>query len=105
MKAQLTKAQLTYIESEIVKPLKKANAEVYLFGSRSTGKANIFSDVDLLVRTSHYEDARKILSEITEKVQNGNFELKIDIVLEEDLAHEYKEKIYQEMILLTEIPH
>ncbi len=98
MKYGLTHQQLDYLNNQIVLPLKRQGATVYLFGSRARGTQHHFSDLDLLVESE--KDLSNVISQITEIVEEGNFPYKVDIVQARSLADSYRSNVNHDKIKL-----
>ncbi len=78
----MLKLLLTHQELETVKEILKKhipNYEVWAFGSRVTGKAKKFSDLDLVIITTKKFDI-KILFALNESFSDSNLPFKVDIV-------------------------
>jgi predicted nucleotidyltransferase len=99
MNIQLDENQIKFLKEALIRPLTSFGCDIYVFGSRATFKANKFSDLDILIKADHY--ARNLedkVSQIKEDLENSSFELKVDIVLERDLAKEYKKQVFEQMV-------
>lgn len=97
MKFGLTHSELQYIRQEVIQPLREAGISVWCFGSRATGSNRKFSGLDLLLEASTITgNQRRLLAQIREKVEEGNFPNKVDFVFSQDLAESYRQKIMQE---------
>jgi predicted nucleotidyltransferase len=95
----LSEDQFNYIQSSVIDPLLKKNAQVFCFGSRARGNFQIYSDLDLLIRVLHQDDDLLLLvCQIREKLEEENFPLKVDIVFEYDLAKSYQQNVMKEMV-------
>lgn len=89
--------QQKYFSEQLVRPLKKLNADIFIFGSRATGEYRKYSDVDVLIspKNKAIEDCVAL---IKEEFENGNFPFKLDIVFEEDLADSYRSTVTSQKI-------
>lgn len=86
MKYGLTREQFDFINTEVIQPIQKQGGRVFVYGSRARGDYKKFSDLDLMV-----ESQSKIpLGAIQEKLETGNFPLKVDLVWYGDFAESYK---------------
>ncbi|MBC7420400.1 MAG: nucleotidyltransferase domain-containing protein [Bdellovibrio sp.] len=97
----LSENEFNFLMSEVVQPLKKMSARVFLFGSRATGQFKKFSDVDLTYLQN--EDQKIPNSEIVRIItaaENSRFSYKIDLVNYDELASSYKANIDREKIEL-----
>lgn len=88
MKFGLSESEYQFIESEVVLPLKKLGAQVWLYGSRARGDFKKFSDLDLMVESP--KDLSRQIGDIQEKLTNSNFPYKVDLVQWSDFAESYK---------------
>lgn len=74
----------------IISVIKNYPYKFYVFGSRSTGKAKKFSDLDLCIKgTSDIFVAGKIESELCE----SDLPFKVDVVLWNNLSDDFKNQI------------
>lgn len=96
----LTEAEFTFLQERLIQPLKKHGAQVYLFGSRATGKHKKFSDIDILFKESTHSIANSEIYRLLSEIEDSNFPYKIDLVAEKDLAQSYRTNIDREKIAL-----
>ncbi len=98
MKFGMTAEQYALLERLVVQPLKDHGAEVFIFGSRVTGKHHSHSDVDILFRLPANEvlTAGK-LSTIKEDIEQSRFPFAVDLVADEDLANAYRSHVMANM--------
>ena len=87
MKFGLTQSQFEFIESEVVEPLQKSGAKVYVFGSRARGDYKPFSDLDLMVESTQ---RTALIGTLQEKLQESRFPFKVDLVHFSEFAEAYK---------------
>lgn len=80
------------IESLAICKLKSQGAKVWIFGSRSRGDNNRFSDVDLLYSPSTTISDAEIF-EIKSSLEESNLPYKVDLVDIKDLADSYRENV------------
>jgi len=97
MKFGLNESEFDYFQKELVSPLKKIGAKVWVFGSRARGDHHKFSDIDILIESSNKE-TNTLLSMIRERFEEGNFPYKIDLLLIEDLAQSYKDNVLNDRV-------
>jgi len=94
MRFGMNDAQFRILDDVVVKPLKNCGADVYIFGSRITGKFHPHSDVDVLYSIS---GKRQIplheISNIKEAIEESRFPFTVDLVNEDDLAVSYRDQI------------
>ena len=88
MKFGLSLEQYDYLLKEIVSPIKALGGEVFCFGSRARGDHHSFSDIDLMIESDL--DLSKIIADISEKIEEGGFPYKVDIVQYKKFATGYK---------------
>lgn len=98
MTLRLSKAELAFLDANVVQPLVKAGYRVSCFGSRARGEGAPYADVDLLVEGPG--KPRQLMGEINERLTESNFPYKVDLVLAADLAESYREGVMQEKIPL-----
>ena len=101
MKYGLTDSEFNFLNENLVLPLKKFQAQVFIFGSRVKGRHKKFSDIDLLYIPDpsspiHASDVYQIISEI----ENSQFPYKIDLVNYHELASSYRMNIDSEKVAL-----
>lgn len=94
MKYGMTTEQFSLLDSLVVAPLKHHGAQVFLFGSRATGRYHPHSDVDLMYRG---EIPTIVLSKIRENIEDSPFPFIVEIVNEKDLAESYRTSVYHKM--------
>ena len=95
----LNSADYKLLENLVITPLKQKSVRVFVFGSRATGRNHPFSDIDLLLEplpTRPIELSE--LSQIKESIEEARFPIKVDLVLFDDLAQSYKNRVLQEKI-------
>ncbi|NCN41994.1 nucleotidyltransferase domain-containing protein [bacterium] len=82
-----------------IDPLKKADAKVWVFGSRARGDSQKFSDLDLLYE---FRESAPIalIGTIEESLENSNLPIKVDLVNRRDLAESYRDQIEKEKVEL-----
>ncbi len=97
----LTDVEFKFLQEKLIQPLKDKKAQVFLFGSRATGKHQKYSDIDLLfvpavdgAIPSHF--IHSLLSEI----EDSHFSYKIDLVDQNELASSYRANVEKEKIQL-----
>ena len=98
MKLQLTPGQI----DQILKIIGK-DVDVLLFGSRATGAAREFSDIDLCLKSTRPISLAE-LSAWKEKFQNSNIPYKVDLVSYEDLSEDFRQLISKTAVPLLKTP-
>ncbi len=78
MKYGLSDSEFRFLNENLILPLKKSKAKVFIFGSRAIGSHKQFSDVDIMVESEN--DLTKMMSQISEKFVESNFPYKLDLV-------------------------
>ncbi len=75
------------------------NGTIFIFGSRVTGKHHPFSDLDVLLREDlSYPLDTKFFSDLKEAIEESMITIKVDLVLENDLASSYRESVFRDMM-------
>ena len=92
MRFGLSEQQYAYLQENLFVPLSRIPTDVWIFGSRATGKQREFSDVDILISRKNPVIV-KLVRDISETFENGNFPFKVDIVFDEDLADSYRSSV------------
>ena len=91
----LTDAQFKILNELVIQPLKAQSLEVYIFGSRATGKHHTHSDVDIIfVVPKGKALPLGFVAKITEAVEESRFPFKVDLVNEDQLASSYREQVH-----------
>lgn len=67
-------------------------ASVYVFGSRVTGKAKRFSDLDLAIDTGHKIDF-KILEDLREAFSASDLPIRVDVVDYQGVSQAFRDII------------
>ncbi len=97
----LSKDEFNFLMSEVVQPLKKLNARVFLFGSRANGKFTKFSDVDLTyIQSENQKIPSGEIFRIITAAEESRFSYKIDLVNYDELASSYRANVDREKIEL-----
>lgn len=101
MKYGLTDVEIDFLQINLINPLKKNKARVFLFGSRATNKHQRFSDIDLLfIPDQNSPIPGHVTHLLLSKIEESRFPYKIDLVNYYELAASYKENIEKEKIEL-----
>ena len=90
----LSETEFQFLKENLIQPLKRKGAKVWIFGSRATGTHKKFSDVDIMVEGS--EDYSSDISTIQEFFSKSSFPYKIDLVQLKDFAPSYKPNFERE---------
>jgi len=78
-----------------------ATAKIGVFGSRVTGKARKYSDVDLLIDLSEKPVPMAILAQLATDFEESDLPFKVDIVDWNTISDEFRKYISSEIINLT----
>ena len=101
MIAGLTETENKFLHQTLIEPLKQKKAQVFLFGSRATGKYKKFSDLDILYIPSPAEPIPShLIHSILSEIEESRFFYKIDLVNYNELASSYKINVDREKIRL-----
>jgi predicted nucleotidyltransferase len=90
-------AEFNILNEVMISPLKKAGAQVWIFGSRARGDHKKFSDVDIL-----YEFPAKVrppsgfVFSVKADLDESRFPFLVDLVAAQDLAESYKEQVLRD---------
>lgn len=90
MKFGLKDSNFSFLDQNLIQPLKKSGFTVYIFGSRATGKNHPFSDIDILIAGNITTQNSAQIGAIKELFEESNFPYKIDLVHESHLAESYR---------------
>lgn len=100
----LSPSDFKLLNELVLLPLKKLNVSVYVFGSRATGKNQLFSDLDLLLEPAADSSFNSsFLSDIKEAIEESRFSVKVDFVMSNDLASSYRDKVHKERIRIEHL--
>lgn len=91
-------SDFTFLNKHLIQPLKSWNIKVYIFGSRAIGKHHLFSDSDILISGKIDEETYVLISKNKEFFEESNFPVKLDLVIEADLAKSYLQSILKKRI-------
>lgn len=100
MKLGLSVSDYELFRTLVLEPLKKMSVQVFVFGSRSKGTHHQFSDLDLLLVIQGSAFERSELAKIKETIEESRFPIKIDFVIDSELADSYRLQVDQEKIEL-----
>ena len=98
MKYGMTTEQYSLLEQLVIQPLKNFGAQVFIFGSRATGKHHAHSDVDLLYKFPLAKDLPPgFLSRIKENAEESRFPFVVELVNDSDLVASYRPSVTSQM--------
>jgi len=92
-------------ESAIVKAILARHvpgAVVWVFGSRATGKAKKYSDLDLCIKASHTLGL-DVMSALAEDFSESDLPLKVDLVDWDSISDAFKAIIDRDKVLLGDL--
>ena len=102
MNLGLQAQDLQTLQQIVLEPLKRGGFMIYAFGSRATGKNHPFSDLDLLLAHPTLDNAAlRLLSEVKTAIEEARFPIRVDFVLEDQLAQSFRARVHAEKIPLT----
>ncbi len=96
----LSDSEQSFLIENLVTPLKKMGARVFIFGSRATGKYKKFSDVDLLFQETSKSISNAEIYLLISNIEESNFPYKIDLVRNSELAQSYRASVEKDMVEL-----
>ena len=97
----LSETEFQFLNEKLLLPLKKHGAQVFLFGSRATGKHQKFSDIDLLyVDNERQPLTGPFIYTLLSEIEDSNFPYKIDLVKDLELAVSYRANVDNQKIAL-----
>lgn len=86
---------INFIKNTILSVL--SNVEIFIFGSRTQGKALEYSDIDIALRCDSEIDINKIL-QLKSKFSNSTFPYKVDIVDLNSVDEKFLEIIKNDLV-------
>lgn len=101
MKFGMSVSDFKILEKEIISPLKEIGAQVWIFGSRATGKHSPFSDVDMMYELGPDQKIPEgLLFKIKDALEESRFPYKLDLVERNSIASSYRDRVEAEKIRL-----
>jgi predicted nucleotidyltransferase len=76
--------------------INEKGVEVYLFGSRDTGKATSTSDIDIGIVLKKNMGSDKVIALLKEKIENSNIPYKVDVVDLSQVSESFRKQILKE---------
>lgn len=90
-------AEFNILNEVMISPLKKAGANVWIFGSRARGDHKKFSDVDLLYEfPAQAHPPSGLVFSVKADLDESRFPFLVDLVAAQDLAESYKDQILRD---------
>jgi predicted nucleotidyltransferase len=96
----LSPKEYEFLEKYLISPLKNKGAQVFIFGSRATGKYSKYSDIDIIYKDINHMINATLIYEIITFFEESSYPYKIDLVNEQELASSYKETVLKNRINL-----
>ena len=94
MRWGLSDTDFKLLQGLVLVPLKANNVAIYIFRSRARGTNHNFSDIDLLlVPDPHPPLSNHKLSKIKEDADDSRLSVKVDLVLDDQLADSYRSSV------------
>ncbi len=100
MKFGISAEQYKLLDELVIQPLVQQGAQVFLFGSRATGKHHPNSDVDILYKVKKEMPAGYI-AEINEAIEESHFPFTVELVNDENLASSYRKSVESQLVHLA----
>ena len=88
----------------VLKHLEGYRAKVYLFGSRATGRAHRFSDIDIAVLPLEPVPGR-VFAEARADLEESNILYSVDLVNLSETDAKFRERVLKEGVLWKEQKH
>ncbi len=74
--------------------------EVYLFGSRTTGNARKYSDVDIALRNGDAKTDSPTMRKLRDAFEFSNFPYRVDIIDLNDIQKSFYDSIQNDLVML-----
>jgi predicted nucleotidyltransferase len=100
MNLYIEQRHLELVKKILTDNLKNAGVTVYVFGSRATGRAVKYSDLDLAVDYSGAELPFEIYTKLKNAFENSLLPYKVDIVDLNTISEEFKNNIKNDLVKL-----
>lgn len=97
MQINLEERYLDRIKNIINSIILDDNLEIYVFGSRATGKARQYSDVDIALKLNEKIDTNKI-SKINIELENTTIPYEVDVIDLNSISDSFKKCIEKDLI-------
>lgn len=97
MKFGLEERHWRMIEDLVLNELRARGARIWVFGSRARGDHQPFSDLDLLYEADGPLPF-SVTGQISERLENSNLPIKVDLVAWSDLAESYRPSVLKDRV-------
>ena len=97
MQIDIESRYLEQVKNIINTILKDQNLKIYVFGSRATGKAKKYSDLDVALMSDTKIDGNK-MSEIIIKLEDTTIPYKVDVIDLREISETFKKCIENDLI-------
>lgn len=94
----LSQTNWQLITKLLLKPVKEAGGRVWIFGSRARGDYQQFSDLDVLIAGAVTSE---LISSIEEQLEESTLPVRVDLVLESNLADTYRAGVLKERVEIS----
>jgi predicted nucleotidyltransferase len=94
----LSQPQWELLTRLLLQPIKEAGGQVWIFGSRARGDYQQFSDLDVLVGGPV---TPALISSIGEQLEESTLPIRVDLVLEPNLADAYRSGVLNERVEIS----
>lgn len=89
---------LEHAKKILLEQLQAFRAKVYLFGSQATGKARLYSDIDIAILPLQPLPVHT-LSEIREKLEESNIVRKVDVLDLAETDDDFRKRVVEEGVV------
>ena len=86
------------VQDLLIRPLRDMRATIFVFGSRARGDYKPFSDLDILVEG---DIVPSLLSSISERLEESNLPIRVDLVLAQELADSYRSNVERDKVKVS----
>lgn len=97
MQVDIEKKYLDQVKSIINSVLQNDTLKIYVFGSRATGKAKKYSDLDIALKSNTKIDSEK-MSKLAIELENTTIPYEIDIIDLNNITDSFKKCIEKNLV-------
>jgi len=97
MQINIESKYLELVKNIIKSVLQDENLKIYVFGSRATGKAKQYSDLDIALKSDSKIDSNK-MSKIATELEDTTIPYKVDIIDLNDISEAFKNCIVKDLV-------